>query len=182
MRFFLPIILVGSAIALFVVYTNPTYQKSKTLAVTNASYDDALNKSNQLRKLRDDLLSKRNAFNNDDVTKLAHVLPDNVDNIRLIIDINNIASKNNLALTSVQIGDLSDSRKARDPVAVGSSGDSLGSVTVGFSVVASYDAFIAFTQDLERSLRIVDIQKITFTAGQNDLNTYAFSIRTYWLH
>jgi hypothetical protein len=36
--------------------------------------------------------------------------------------------------------------------------------------------------DLEHSLRVMDIEKIDFTAQDKDLTDYSFSIRTYWLH
>src|SRR6185436_8105310 len=102
----LPLILLCAAIGLFVLYTNGAYQEVKILNAQADSYDQALNKSQELRAVRDQLLSKRNAFPNDAVAKLQKVLPENVDNIRLIIDINNIASRHALALTDVDLGDL----------------------------------------------------------------------------
>lgn len=181
-RYLLPLVLIAAAVGLFVLYTNPAYQTIKTLSAQAASYDDALNKSAELRSLRDKLLATRASFSNDDVQKLAHVLPDNVDNIRLIIDINNIASRHHLTLTGVELGSTSSGSKQGSAVAVGPSGSSVGSVAVGFGVTASYDDFLSFVTDLEHSLRIVDVTKIAFTAGAGNLNTYTLEIRTYWLH
>ncbi len=180
-RFIIPIGLIAAALGLFILYTNPTYQNVQSLSAENSSYDDALNKAQQLHALRDQLLSTRASFSDDDITKLEHVLPDNVDNIRLIIDINNIASRHSMTLTDVQLGNASDGTN-QSVLAVGPSGSAVGSVEVGFSVVASYSNFIAFEEDVEHSLRIIDVDKISFTTGQGDLNTYKFEIRTYWLH
>lgn len=181
-RFIIPLVLVGSAFSLFTLYTNPQYQEIKTLSAQNSSYEDALTKATELRKLRDSLSSKRNTFSVEDVSKLEHMLPDNVDNIRLVIDVNNIAARHSLALSNVQLGDVSDARNSRQAAAVGSSGDPVGSVEIGFSVSANYDGFLAFLQDLEHSLRIVDVEKITFHADKGDLSTFDVRIRTYWLH
>lgn len=184
-RFFIPATLIGVAIGLFALYTNPTYQASKALAAQVQSYDDALSKSQELRAVRDQLLSKRNTFSAEDVQKLQKVLPDNVDNIRLIIDINNIASRHALTLESVGLGEVSDSQNQRNTGAVAASGDTIGSVDVGFSITTSYDTMLAFLADLEHSLRIVDVEKISFSVGTAkgvDKNSYSFSIRTYWLH
>lgn len=185
-RIVLPLILVAAALGLFILYTNPTYEDPSTgikaLSVQSASYDDALQKSTELRTLRDKLLRTRASFANTDIIKLSHVLPDNVDNIRLIIDINNIAARHNLALTNVQLGSVSDSSQKGSALAVGPSGSGVGSVEVGFAVAANYDNFLAFLEDLEHSLRIVDVEKITFVTGAGDLNVYTFQIRTYWLH
>lgn len=181
-RLALPSILIAAALGLFVMYTNPSYQASKAVAAEVSAYNDALTKSQELKAVRDKLTSKRNTFSPDDVTKLSRVLPDNVDNIRLIIDINNIAARRNLSLTNVQLGSVSNSRNAQNSLASGASGDSVGSVTVGFSVNASYDNMLAFLGDLEHSLRIIDIQSLGFSAGSGDNADYSFSIRTYWLH
>ena len=179
MRLFVPIILVVAAIGLFVVYTNPEYQQTKALSAQVAAYDDALNKSQELRAVRDQLLSKRNTFSSDDVQKLSEVLPDNVDNIRLIIDINNIASRHGLSLSGVNIGDISGSAN-KNVLSSGTGAGPTGNVDVSFAITTSYDGMLSFLSDLEHSLRLVDVEKISFTAGNT--STYTFDIRTYWLH
>lgn len=182
MRLFIPIILILAAVGLFVVYTNPTYQNSQALSAQVASYNDALDKSQELRTVRDQLLAKRNTFSTDDVQKLSEILPDNVDNIRLIIDINNIASRHGLSLTDVQLGNIGGA-VAQSSVASGGSGSPVGSVDIGFSVSTDYNTMLAFLEDVEHSLRLIDVEKLTFTAptSASGDTTYVFSIRTYWL-
>lgn len=184
MRLLTPIILAVAAVGLFVVYTNPVYQGTKALQTKLSAYNDALNKSQELRAVRDQLLSKRNTFAASDVQKLQDMLPDNVDNIRLIIDINNIASHHNLSLQNVSLGTLAPGRSSQNALAVGSSGDPVGSVEIGFSVTTDYDTMLAFLQDLEHSLRLIDIEKLSFTASPAAAGSesFSFSIRTYWLH
>ena len=179
-RLFLPAILVIAGIGLFWLYTNPAYQDIKSLSLQNTSFDDALNKAQELRSVRDQLLAKNNSFAPADVDKLKHILPDNVDNIRLIIGINNIASRHNLALSAVNLGDIGGGSSAAAAAASGP----VGSVEVGFSVSTSnYDDYLAFVQDLEHSLRLVDITKIAFTVGTGTAAPiYTMSARTYWLH
>jgi len=56
-------------------------------------------------------------------------------------------------------------------------------VDLGFTVTAPYTTFQAFLADLEHSLRLIDVEKITFKgAGTADSADYTLSIRTYWLH
>jgi hypothetical protein len=179
MRLFIPIILIVAAVGLFLVYTDPTYQATKALSTKVAAYNDALNTSQELRSVRDQLLSKRNTFSNDDVQKLQEVLPDNVDNIRLVIDINNIASRHGLSVTSVNLGDIS--QNAKNALAVGNTGGPVGNVDITFSITTTYDGMLAFIEDLEHSLRLIDVQKLSFAAGTGGINTYVFDIRTYRL-
>lgn len=179
-RLFIPVIFIGAAIALFVVYTNPTYTKIKNLQVQENSFDAALTKAQELRSVRDDLLSKRSAFLQTDVDKLTRLLPDNVDNIRLIIDIGHIAARHGLQLSGIDLGDLSQGKAKAD--STDTSTNPIGNVTVGFSVDTNYDTFLGFVQDLEHSMRLLDIQSLSFTSGAGGTVTYTVSLRTYWLH
>ena len=183
MRYLFPLILIAAAIGLFVVYTNPEYQvKVKALKEQQSSYDDALNKSQELKRVRDQLLAKYNTFSADDKAKLEDLLPDNVDNIRLVIDINNIAARHSLAVKNLQIGETTSGKSSRNTAAVGASGSAVGSVELGFTVSANYDSFLAFLYDLEHSLRLIDVEKITFSQMPTGINDFTLTIRTYWLH
>lgn len=185
MRFLLPILLVAAAIGLFALYTNPTYQAAggiKDLQAKEKSYDDALNQSQELKRVREQLLARYNTFSTEEREKLEDFLPDNVDNIRLVIDINNIAARHSLSVKNLQLGDTKDGSAVRSDSAVGAPGGAVGTVDLGFTVTADYDNFLAFLSDLEHSLRIVDVEKISFQVGEKSLNDYTLSIRTYWLH
>ncbi len=181
-RLFVPILLVASAIALFALWTNPTYEGTKAVQMQVAAYDDALNKSQELKAVRDEKVAAFDTFSDSDKARLQRVLPDNVDNIHLIIDINSIAARHGLSLKNVSLGTVSDSASARSDLAVGSSGDPVGSIALGFTVSASYDDFLSFLQDIEHSLRVIDVEKIDFSVGDKGLSDYTLSIRTYWLH
>lgn len=181
-RILIPIILLGAALGLFVMYTNPSFQGIKALSEEQMQYDQALTKAQELRAVRDQLLQRRASFSNEDIEKLSRTLPDNLDNIRLVIDINNIASRHRTVLSQVQLGDLRGGSGSQSSLASGPSGSPVGNVEIGFSVTATYEDFLAFEQDLEHSLRILDVTKIAFTPGSQDTTTYAFTIKTYWLH
>ena len=185
-RFFAPIILLCVAIGLFVLYTNPTYQKVKELRAQQAEYDQALTKSQQLLSVRNNLIAKRNTFNPDDLQKLSRMLPDNVDNIRLILDTDTIAGRYNLRIRNVSVSSSAaapaqSGRTDRNALAVGASGDPVGSVELAFSVSARYEDFTRFLRDLERSVRIVDVRTITFDTADGELVEYSVLIKTYWL-
>jgi len=182
MRLLIPAILIAAAIGLFALYTNPAYQQIKGLQAQASAFNEALDNAQLLKASRDQLLSKRNTFSTDNVQKLERILPDNVDNIRFVIDINNIAARRNLTLTNVSLGTVSDASAERGALSVGASGDPVGSAQISFGLSASYDDFLAFLQDLEHSLRIVDVESISFTTGGSaSIYDFSLSIRTYWL-
>jgi hypothetical protein len=56
------------------------------------------------------------------------------------------------------------------------------SVTLNFSIVASYGTFLKILRDLESSLRIVDVTSISFrSTDTSDVYQYDVGIKTHWL-
>ena len=198
-RFITPIILFGVSVAAFFFYINPTYKEIKVLQAQQASYDQALNNSRQLQSVRDVLVGKYNTFAAEDIKKLKKMLPDAVDNIRLIIDIDGIASKYGMKLTNVKYDTSTKTASASGvPQPIQGSGTDLlaqtkpyGSFDLEFSTKGSYANFTSFVKDLEKSLRIVDVNSVSFSSTEGDISTgstgasapykYDFKIKTYWL-
>lgn len=179
MRSLLPIIFVLIALGLFFVYIDPTYQEIKVLRAQEGQYDSALTKSKELQATRDTLLGKYNTFASSDLERLTKLIPDNVDNVRLVLDLDGIAATYGMSIRNVLVSGSGVERAQRG--AVGPSASPYESVVLSFSVFSTYDDFIRFLEDLEQSLRIVDIISISFTAPEGDLYEFSVSVRTYWL-
>lgn len=175
MKFLTPILLVIVAGAVFFLYIDPQYANVKKLKAEAAQYDQALNNSKQLQTVRDELLSKYNTFSTSDITKLQKMLPDNVDNVRLILDIDGIASKYGMTIRNVLID---QTKPATD---LGPDESKYQSIALRFSVNSTYDNFRNFLADLEQSLRIVDVVGVSFNASDTDFSEYGISLKTYWL-
>ncbi len=189
-RFILPIIFIGISIGGFFMFTNPIYQELPVLRAELDSYNEALNNSKALENERDKLTSKFNSISKEDLEKLEKLLPDNIDNIRLILEIEKIASPYGMALKDVKYN-------AEEPVEANAkqagSGGKLETnkdykvLNMEFSVSGPYNNFINFTKDLESNLRIVDISSISFSSEVDSKTNpggsykYNFKIKTYWL-
>ena len=196
-RFIMPIVLIGIALSVFFVFTDPFYNEVSTLRKDVASYNDALDNSKMLESERDKLTAKYNAINPDNLIKIAKLLPENVDNIRLILEIEQIALPYGMVLKDVKYNIANPNL----PVA-GVQGGGVAKPTIKdygifdleFSTSGSYNNFINFTKDLENNLRIVDISSIAFSSDTNlnpgsssktasppEIYKYNFKIKTYWL-
>lgn len=181
------IVCVVAAGAIFFVYSKPAYDKVKTTRTEMAQYDEALQKATELQQLKQTLLSRYNAFNPNDVDRLQKLLPDHVDNVRLILDLDSIASRNGMALQNVVVSTPTSGQSSQTAVgSLGSTKQKFDSVTLSFSTQGSYETFISFLNDLETSLRIVDLVSLNLTASGSSGKTgnaygYDVTIRTYWL-
>lgn len=192
-RFILPIILITAAIAGFFILISPLYNDISLKKGQIASYDEALNNSKALEAERDKLTQKYNSFDPENLTKLQKLLPDNVDNIRLILEIEKIASPYGMVLKDVKYDATS-----KNDVLVPTTGQEIekfsrkdyGIWDLEFSTQGTFINFINFIKELEKNLRIVDISSIQFSSSVTTLGLnpslpeaykYNFKIKTYWL-
>jgi len=181
------LILIVLAVGIYFTYTSGQITVLNSIQAENNQYISAINNAKKLINLRDSVLNQYNAISDSDKARLDKLVPDNVDNVRLIIDISGIASRHGVTAAGITTSADTNSSAAGstapktglNPVVAGTSG--LSTVTVSFSVTTTYDNFIVFLQDLERSLRILDVTSITLSASANGTYTYGVALNTYWL-
>ncbi|HEY0907931.1 MAG TPA: type 4a pilus biogenesis protein PilO [Candidatus Paceibacterota bacterium] len=170
------IVLILASAGLFFGYIDPTYAEVKGMLAEKAEYDGALTRSKELQIERDKLLVKFNAMPKADRDMLAKLLPDNIDNVRLIIDLDEMAKKYSMRIRNFR----ADSVEQKDTI--GKTNDPYGTLTLSFSTTASYATFLNFLKDLEHSLRVIDVTAIEFDASDtNNLYDYSVTVKTYWL-
>ncbi|MEK7459479.1 MAG: hypothetical protein AAB636_00235 [Patescibacteria group bacterium] len=192
-RFIIPIILIGIAFAGFFTFVNPIHKEVISLQAKVTSYNTALDNATALRRERDKLTKKNNSLSLEDLNKLEKLLPNNVDNIRLIIEIGEVALLYDMVLKDVKYNIDSKSKTGASEIQ-GVAGDNkftnkdYGMWDLEFSTEGSYENFFRFIEDLESNLRIVDIASIEFssasvsiTKSSTEYYRYNFKIRTYWL-
>ncbi len=191
-RFIIPTILIGISIALFFVFTNPLYKDITLLRGEVSSYNEALDNSKTLENERDKLTQKYNAIGGENLNKLQKFLPESVDNIRLILEIEKLALPYGMALKDVKYDVTND----KSPIANSKiiQGEAItqnlhkdyGIWNLEFSTEGSYNNFINFVKDIENNLRIVDIVSVSFSSNLSsralsNVYKYNFKIKTYWL-
>lgn len=180
-RFLLPAVFVAAAFGLFFGYVDPAYQKVKELQTEVDRFDEALDRSRELAEIKNQLLSRYNSFSSNDLERLQKLLPDNIDNVRLVLDLDGIARTHNMLIQNVTVS-ADKAASVQSSNTLGSDPNPYLSVALSFSVTATYEDFIDFIKDLESSLRLVDAASVTFTP-RDDTNRYDYqiSLSTYWL-
>ena len=182
------IIFIAGAIGIFFFYTKPAYDGEQTLAAQSAQYDAALSKATQLQTIKQSLLSRYNSFDPNAINRLSVMLPDQVDNIRLILDLDNLAGTYGMSLQNVDISAPQDAQGGSVVSAISSASQPWDSLTLQFTTRGTYDEFKQFLTSLESSLRLVDLLTLTIApagstsgTGGTPLYTYSMTLQTYWL-
>ena len=182
------IILIVLAIGIYFTYTSGQMSVLNSIQAENNQYISAINNAKKLINLRDTVLNQYNAISDNDKIRLDDMVPSNVDNIRLMIDISGIAGRHGITATGIT---TSADTNASGPTAkstpstinpIAMSGSGLSTVAISFSVTTTYANFISFLQDIERSLRVLDVTGITLSSSVSGVYTYGVTMNTYWLN
>lgn len=164
--------------AVFFLLTRPLLADINMLREEKARLEEGLANARKLKEVRDGLIKISNDFPASDLDRLNKMLPDNVDNVKLIIDINNIARASGMSIRNVKIK-TEEGQSGREVIA--DSGQKRGAVTLGFSVSGAYSNFGDFLQRLARSLRLVDVMSVSFGSNERNFYDYNVELQTYWL-
>ncbi len=203
-RFIMPTILIGISVAVFFMFASPIYSQIGDLKTQVDSFNEALDNSKALESAKDTLTQKKNAIDPANLTKLEKLLPESIDNIRLILEIEQVALPYGMTLKDVKYSSTAQVAAANNPVQAAGTTQAAATVQpsansnkgygvwdLSFSTTGSYNNFLNFTRDLESNLRIVDVSSIQFSSSiatgttsgptSSDSYKYDFKIKTYWL-
>ena len=167
---------------MFFAYTNPTYTGPvASLRGEIHSYDNALVAARAYREKEEALISERNAISAEGLARIEAFLPDGVDNVQLILDLNALAGRTGLTLSDFDIVETAQSQ-AQDPqrLSIESAGLT-DSVELTVTAVGTYDAFKRFLDGVEWSLRPLDLVELSITDSQTGVYSYNMKFRIYWL-
>jgi len=176
-----PILALLVAIGIFFGYVNPTWTgeiAATKIAIEN--YDLALASASEYSAQQNELASARNAIDQSNLTRLSTLLPDSVDNVELILDLNALAARSGLSLSNVDVRSAPEQPKNTGIVPV-SKGDPVSSVDLSLTAVGTYPALQAFLTGVEKSARLLDIREIFVKGSDTGVYNYQMTVRLYWL-
>ncbi len=176
---FISLLLIIISVGTFLTYINPQYQDIKELKAQAADYENKMKNVSSIRSKRNDLATKKAELEKDNsLTRLNKFLPDHINNIDLIVDIDRIAKENNIRLSDIVLS-KNDSEVA--PGEIKTLSDlKYSSARVSFNFDGSYSSIKNFIADIRRSLRLMDIVSLTINKnGDVDNFNVSMTIRTY---
>lgn len=179
------------AFSIFFGYVSPTWSGSIASAREAIAFDDqALNAANQYTAQQNTLATARSAIDTADLARIAAFLPDSVDNVGLILDLNALAARSGLSLANIDVTansstDAGSTRGSNSPnVAQGlpaAGANPIGSVDLSLSAVGTYSALKAFLIGVERSARLLDVRDLLIKGSDTGVYNYQMTLRLYWL-
>jgi hypothetical protein len=158
-----------ASVGLFFLYVDPQVGIVSALNARSDELEGVVVQAEELKNLRDALLAKYNAIPSKDLERLAVVLPDESDVVRLLVDINTLARALGAGIKEITV-DASNIELPSDSASEAPSEtttpirDKLRFVELTFAIEATYETFLQFISSLERSLHTFDISEIAFSS------------------
>lgn len=195
MKFVLSLFFIACSVAVSIFFTAPQfmctkencqYDGIKKLATDRTSFILALKTADDLESRRSDLESKYNSVTNEDRQKLEALLPNNADNIKLVLELETLAKKYGLLIESPKLENNIETKTTeakpagQDLRADGHSGTTskYGTFSLDFTVRTSYENMKLLVSDIEKNLRLIEPISIEVTVpnqktlDKNKVNLY----------
>jgi Tfp pilus assembly protein PilO len=186
-RILVPLALLISSVGLYFSYISPTY----TNLGLHREIEKRLVKAEQDFKTfelkREELAGQYSAMKRVDLDRLDRILPDGVDAVQTIIDIDNLARVNNLRIDSFTLPKQDDTSFSRgDP---NTPTEEYTSSEFILAFTGAYQDLKNFLTGIESSLMLIDVTELTVNAtvsesSKTDTNggyEYQIAFRTYKL-
>ena len=197
----LPIVFILVAGAIFFGYIHPTVMGS--VADTNKEikqYDGALQAAKRFEQKQAQLALEQKALPADGVQRLQAFLPDGVDNVQLILDLDGLAERSGIKIINFntseskkQTSQANTAGQVATPTAgapmptSGATGIALDpskpydSLDLSISATGTYAELRTFLQSIETSLRPLDLVEFQLADSATGVYTYQMTFRLYWL-
>lgn len=193
-----PLIGIVVAVGLFFTYVRPTFEDIKGIQDETAQYAQAIEKASELRQRINELKQRQSSIPLADLERLEAMLPDRVEEVMVLLDLDVLATMHRLVLGDIKVGAEAntapagqnppeDFEQSADETALLEDPDAAlrrqyTTLDMSFSVSGAYNDFRAFLEELERSLVLMEITKITFEKSEGDAVPFTVAIRLYSLN
>lgn len=175
-RLIISIIFIATAVVVFLTWTQPVLGEIKVLNNQINVFNNALSKSKELQSVRDDLVKKYNAVSQENLNKINKLVPSSVDSVRLIIEMDDVVKRHGLVLRDISAKEMTEDSKA----SFGKKKNPYEVVSINISAAGSYETLLSFIDDLEKSLRLVEIKELSFTSSGTNLFEIKIGAITFW--
>lgn len=200
----IPAVLIVASIWIFFGFISPQYSTIQDLWASESQYKTAIDNANEVRILRNTFQANLDAISAEDQARLLKLLPDSIDQVKLMRDLNTLVT--NLGLKPSRL----DVNSAADQSAVVPAGDATGSqlevpgtagkygtASADIEFDSSYQDFINCLSVIEKDLQLADVVSVKISGGAgatqptstqsnksssvNNGHHYSLTLNTYWL-
>lgn len=188
-------IVIGLSISAFFIVVKPLFASIQAKQFDLNQLTELVRVRQDLAVVQKDLETRYRSISPADIKRLNTLLPGEVDNVRLILELERLLENSGMQLKAIST--------ATKPFSGSEGGDTaLQTVSVSLQASGQYADFIDFLSRVESGLRLIDVMNVSFNSvtalenvsveqgkkksGNNinipsDYYEYSFTLQTYWL-
>ncbi len=167
-RYITPLIIVTVALSVYVLFINQKYKDIQQQLVKVQELEVNLEDAKKAREKLEQIALSYSAFPLDADQKLNVLLPNRIDSVKLIVDVESVANRHGLMLASPSV---------TDGVLAPNSTDKYVKHNISFKVSSTYPLFREFIADIEKSLALRDFSGVSFISTVTAENQSVSNVR-----
>lgn len=183
------------AVLLFVFITQKNIKNIEDNKAEVQHLSSVLENIRLYKEKADNLINQYNLISSSDIERLEKFLPDNVNNVKLILAVQNVADDLGISVKNVTYDSSSQKNSSNQAntsqIALDRQTKDFSSFDMKLTITGRYPEFVTFLSEIEKSLRIVDVRQIDFSSkdqksgvnpSSNEVYQFDIALRTYWLN
>lgn len=163
------LLVITIAIALYFMYIKPTIGEVRALIAKKEEYTNVLDKAKELKQKRDEILTDYNNISEENINKLNKIIPETFDNTSFVNEMNVLSERHNLKIEEFK-EEITESNN-RQELVVDESSVPYKTNKLTLKVSGRYSDFLAFLNDIESDIRLIDTVSLAVTTSESEKET-----------
>lgn len=169
------ILIIILAALLYPFFIKPLVAEVEIERVAVSKLEETITIAEDFAKDKARLLARVEEFTDEELTKLDTILPEEIDTIRLILDIEQVALKYNLNLTrEISVEDITERTRTE-----GDSTVPFNKLGISVNLDGSYSALLAFLTEISLSEQLLDVKSMTLSQDPDKDFVYKVTLQAY---
>lgn len=176
-KLIISLFLIGGAVVIFFAESKDYFPEVKNMRNQIASYNETINTAKEVKNSIDKVLEDYNVISQENVDRINKMIPSGAESMKLVVQFDEMMRKNGLDLKNIDVRDTIP----KDSASVSQNkGVAIESVALSIRTQGSYGAFYLFLKDLEKSLRLIDVNSVKISPVGQDNYDFSIEAVSYW--
>ncbi len=161
------------------VFVYSPWAEVSALNDKKSEYSGFIDTVSKIETKKNELQTQFNQISEEDKRDINTVLPTSLDYVKFVSEIDNVAKKYGIIIDKINLAQVDSS--VGDSVANAGPSKPYRSSILGFSFGSDYEKAMSFIDELEKSMRILDIRSMKIEENKDFGYLYSVQFETYWL-
>lgn len=157
-------------------WTRPLLGDIDQMKAEIAVIEKALADSRELQQMRDLLFERYSSVPAGGLERISKLIPDDPETAKLLVEVENLGKVSGVIVKNLDIAET----KTGPSLSADAEGPVYEKSLLTIKIAASYGSLKEFLSRLQKSLRLIDVTEITFSAAEKDFYEFTIKAQSYF--